>query len=70
MLGLSDRVGDFSVGKEFDAIWLRPEPDSTLAVALRHADSEEDALAKVFALATSADVAATWVAGEHPALDR
>jgi hypothetical protein len=37
-------------------------------VALRHADSEEDALAKVFALATSADVAATWVAGEPPTI--
>ena len=64
VLGLSDVVGDFSVGKEFDALWLRPSPASTLDVALSHADSYDDALAKVFALATPADVAGTWVAGE------
>ena len=56
-------VGDFSVGKEFDALWLRPSPGCTLDVALRHADSPEDALAKAFALAGPADVAATWVGG-------
>jgi guanine deaminase len=65
VLGLSDVVGDFSVGKEFDALWLRPEPGSTLAVALRHADSDDDAVAKVFTLATPADVRRTWVAGER-----
>ena len=65
VLGLSDKVGDFSVGKEFDALWLRPQSDSTLDVALRHADSDDDAIAKVFSLATPADVAATWVAGER-----
>ncbi len=68
VLGLSDTVGDFSVGKEFDALWLRPAPGSTLAVALAHADSDDDAVAKVFALATPADVAATWVAGEQLAV--
>jgi guanine deaminase len=65
VLGLTETTGDFSVGKEFDALWLRPAPGSTLAVALAHADSDDDALAKVFALATPADVAATWVAGER-----
>jgi guanine deaminase len=65
VLGLSETTGDFSVGKEFDALWLRPAPGSTLAVALVHADSDDDALAKVFALATPADVAATWVGGER-----
>ena len=28
VLGLSDTIGDFSVGKEFDALWLRPPADS------------------------------------------
>jgi guanine deaminase len=65
VLGLSAVVGDFSVGKEFDALWLRPSPSSTLDVALRHALSDDDAVAKAFALATSADVAGTWVAGER-----
>ncbi len=64
-LGLADVIGDFEVGKEFDALWLRPEPGCTLDVALRHATSEEDALAKAFALAGPADVAATWVAGNR-----
>ena len=56
-------TGDLSVGKEFDALWLRPEPGTTLDVALRHADSPDDALAKAFALAGPADVRQTWVAG-------
>ncbi|MDX6372105.1 MAG: guanine deaminase, partial [Nocardioidaceae bacterium] len=64
VLGLSDVIGDFSVGKQFDALWLRPSADCTLDVALRHADSPDDALAKAFALAGPADVAGTWVAGE------
>jgi guanine deaminase len=62
-LGLADVIGDFEVGKEYDALWLRPEPGTTLDVALRHADSPDDALAKAFALATPADVRQTWVAG-------
>ena len=52
-----------SVGKEFDALWLSPEPGTTLDVALRHAESPDDALAKAFALAGPADVRQTWVAG-------
>ncbi len=62
-LGLAGTIGDFSVGKEFDALWLRPSPGCTLDVALRHADSPDDALAKAFALAGPADVAASWVGG-------
>ena len=41
-----------------------PAP-STLDVALRHATSADDALAKAFALAGPGDVAGTWVAGER-----
>jgi guanine deaminase len=63
-LGLDHQVGDLSVGKQFDAVWLRPVEDSTLAVVLRHARDAHDALAKVFALATPADVAGVWVGGD------
>jgi hypothetical protein len=35
-----------------------------LDILLRHATSPDDALAKAFAHATSADVARVWVAGE------
>lgn len=62
-LGLADRTGDLSVGKEFDAVWLRPAPGSTLDVGVGHARDAENALAKVFALATPADVAGVWIAG-------
>jgi guanine deaminase len=63
-LGLAQTTGDLSVGKEYDALWLSPEPGTTLDVALRHAHSPDDALAKAFALASPADVRQTWVAGD------
>ncbi|HET8989397.1 MAG TPA: guanine deaminase [Humibacillus sp.] len=63
-LGLDHEVGDLSVGKAFDALWLRPLEPSPLAIALRHADSAPEALARVFALAGPADVAGVWVGGE------
>ncbi len=63
VLGLDDRVGDFAVGKDFDAVWLRPADESTLAVNLRHARDTTDALARIFTLATPADVAGVWVRG-------
>src|SRR6266567_3234141 len=62
-LGLEDRVGDLAVGKYFDAVWLRPADGSTLAVNLRHARDTSDALARIFTLATPADVAGVWVRG-------
>jgi guanine deaminase len=67
-LGLGEEVGDLSVGKRFDAVWVRPRRGTTFDVALRHADDPDDALAKVFALATPADIARVWVDGQvvHP----
>jgi guanine deaminase len=62
-LGLDDRVGDFAVGKDFDAVWLHPPAGSTLAVNLKHACDITDALARIFALATPADVAGVWIRG-------
>ena len=62
-LGLDDRIGDFAVGKDFDAVWLRPAAGSTLAVNLKHACDTTDALARIFALAPPADVAGVWIRG-------
>lgn len=62
-LGLDDQIGDLSIGKCFDALWLRPAPGSALEVALRHADTHEQALARSFALAGSHDVAGVWIGG-------
>jgi guanine deaminase len=61
-LGLDD-VGHLSVGRQFDAVWVRPPVDSTLETALKHAQDPDDALAKVFALGGVADTAGVWVGG-------
>jgi guanine deaminase len=62
-LGLQDQIGDLSIGRRFDAVWVRPDPGTPLDVGLRHAGDSEAAVAKLFALATSADVAGVWVDG-------
>jgi guanine deaminase len=64
-LGLDSRIGDLAIGKEFDAIWLRPAESGTLATVLRHAASAKDVLAKIFALASPADIASVWVGGDQ-----
>jgi len=61
-LGL-DEAGDLSVGRQFDAVWVRPPVGSTLDAALVHADGPDDALAKVFTLGGVADTAGVWVGG-------
>lgn len=63
-LGL-DEVGDLSVGKRFDALWLRPSPGSTLEAGLTHAADADEAVARAFALGTPADVRAVWVDGDR-----
>jgi len=63
-LGL-DEVGDLSVGRQFDAICLRPRTGTTLDIGLRHVDSATEALSKIFALAGDPDVADVWVGGEQ-----
>ncbi len=63
-LGLADEVGDLSVGKQFDAVWLRPETGGALDIGLRHAEDASEALGKAFALAGPGDIARVFVAGE------
>jgi guanine deaminase len=69
-LGLAQEVGDLSVGKQFDAIWLLPEAGDPLAVGLGNAKSADDALSKVFALGTTSDVGGVWVGGDQIAAGR
>jgi guanine deaminase len=64
-LDLDQQVGDLSVGKQFDAVWVAPQAGSTLDVVLRHAADADDALAKVFALAGPSDVRRVWVGGDR-----
>jgi guanine deaminase len=53
------------VGKQFDAVWVGPEPGGTLDVVLEHAADPDDALAKVFALTGPSDVRGVWVGGDR-----
>ena len=64
-LGQGDRIGDLGVGKDFDAVWLRPEPGGQYAVNLKNASDAVDALARTFALATPADVVGVWSRGRR-----
>ncbi len=63
-LGLGDVVGDLSVGRRFDAVWLKPRPATMLDVSLRNAAGPQDALAKAFALGSPADIDTVWVDGQ------
>jgi guanine deaminase len=64
-LEMDGEIGDLSVGKQFDAIWVGPQPGGTLDVVLAHAADADDALAKVFALAGASDVRGVWVGGDR-----
>ena len=66
-VGLDDQVGDLSVGRQFDAICVRPRGGTALDIGLRHVESPAEALGKIFALAGDPDVADVWVAGEQVA---
>lgn len=63
-LGLDD-VGDLSIGRQFDAILVRPGEGQPLDVCLRRAESADNALAKIFSLATPSDVARVWIGGDE-----
>jgi len=63
-LDLHREVGDFEVGRRFDAQWLCPTEGSPLAVGIAHAADAASALAKVFALGHPSDVCGVWIDGE------
>lgn len=63
-LALGLDTGDLSVGRPFDAVWILPERGDPLDIGMRHAESAEGVLAKVFSLGTPADVAGVWIGGE------
>lgn len=61
-LALPD-VGAFDVGQRFDAVWARPHPGRPFDVCLRHAADVSDAVAKLFTVAETCDLAGAWVDG-------
>lgn len=62
-LGLEE-VGDLSVGKCFDAVFIRPTPGEPLDIGIQHAKEDEDVLAMLFAMGTPADIAEVWINGD------
>lgn len=61
---LQDEVGDFTVGKSADFVYLRPEDDSTLAAVLSGTDDPEHTLAALFMLAETGTIKEVRVAGQ------
>ena len=62
-LGLDDRVGDFAVGKDFDAVLAAPRRREHAGGQPAARQRHTDALARIFTLATPADVAGVLIRG-------
>lgn len=63
-LELHDEIGDFTPGKAFDAVLIRPRAGSTLERTLSLSPSLEAALGSIFTLGNEDAIARVWVAGE------
>jgi len=63
VLGLDDKIGDFSSGKEADFVVLEAAENSTLAQSLKHSKGQ-DSLAAIFTLAREDAIKDVFVAGE------
>ena len=63
-LDLQHQTGDFSAGKAFDAVYLKPPAGTPLAAVMQHAQGPERLLAALFTLGSSADVRQVWVGGD------
>ncbi|WP_291423165.1 guanine deaminase [Deinococcus sp.] len=63
-LGLGDLIGDFSVGRQFDAVLLSPQAGTPLRAVYDHAAGPERKLAATFATGTPSDVARVWIGGD------
>jgi guanine deaminase len=62
-LGLSDETGDLRPGKSADFVLIRPSAGSTLAAVAERAESIEELLGALFALAREDSIAQVRVAG-------
>jgi guanine deaminase len=62
-LGLTDEVGDLRAGKSADFVLVRPLAGSTLAAVIERAESMEEILGALFALAREESIAEVRVAG-------
>lgn len=64
-VGRGDEVGELSVGHQFDAVWIYPRRGTSTAAVMDSASDVVDATTRMFAQATSDDVASVWIAGER-----
>lgn len=64
-LDLQDLTGDFSVGKQFDAVLLSPQRGTPLRAIFDHGDSPQRLLAATFANGTATDTAQVWIGGDR-----
>ncbi len=64
-LDLQATTGDFSAGKAFDAVYLRPPPGTPLEAVMTHAEGPERVLAALFTLGSATDVRQVWVGGDR-----
>jgi guanine deaminase len=62
-LGLSDEIGDLSVGKSADFVLVRPPAGSTLQAVVERSSSVQETLGAVFALAREESIVEVRVAG-------
>ena len=62
-LGLDSEVGDFSAGKAADLVYIRPEPDTALRVAVDGANDAAAALAAIVTLGDASSIRDVWVEG-------
>jgi guanine deaminase len=62
-LGLADEIGDFRPGKAADLVYLRPPAGSAVESVVRHAESGQQALASLFAMAGAECISEVRVEG-------
>lgn len=63
-LNLQETVGDFGVGRQFDAVLISPADGTPLRAIFDHAESPDRLLAAAFANGTAADTAQVWIGGD------
>lgn len=62
VLGLSDRIGNFEVGKDFDALFIDPDAEDTPFDCFE-CDTLEDVIQKFFYLGDDRNILQVYVAG-------
>jgi guanine deaminase len=62
-VGLESEIGDFSVGKSADLVYVKPPAKSVFESVVTHADSPERVLDAIFTLAGQETIQQVWVGG-------